>query len=98
MATVKEIKVLLKIRELSLLKKGSIYDPVHYSLLIETIFIGEVINRYSLHKINKMACGYLGKMARKDYIQAAYNCVGNYAYFEGYYLTKNGLEIIKSKM
>ena len=96
MATEKEIKVLLKIRELSLLKKGSLYNPIHYISLIDTIFSEDIIKTYRLHKIYKMACGYLGKMARKDYIQAAYNSVGSYAYFEGYYLTKKGVEIIKN--
>lgn len=98
MATEKEIKVLRKIYDLSMEDKGSPYKPIHYLSLIETIFSEEIIKRYRPIKVQRMACAYLGRMARKDYIQASYNCVGNYSYFEGYYLRQKGIDILKNIM
>lgn len=95
MATEKEIKVLNKIYDLSMADKGSPYIPIHYLLLIDTIFSEEIIKRYRFLKVQRMACTYLGRMARKDLIHAAYNTVGNYAYFEGYYISNIGIEIIR---
>ena len=95
MATEKEIKILKKIYELSMADKGSPYKPIHYLRLINTIFSEEIINRYRPLKVQRMACTYLGRMARKDLISAAYGAVKNYAYFEGYYLRGKGLNLIK---
>ncbi len=71
------------------------YKSIHYLRLTDTIFSEELLNKYNGRKLKNMVCGYLGKMARKDLIQAAYCSVGDYAYFEGYYLREKGLEIIK---
>jgi hypothetical protein len=95
MATEKEIKVLKKIYKLSMADKGSPYKSIHYLRLIDTIFSEEIIKRYRFLKVQRMACTYLGRMARKDLIQAEYNRVDNYAYFEGYYISNEGIKIIR---
>ncbi len=96
MATEKEIKVLRKIYDLSMADKGSPSKSIHYLRLIDTIFSEEIIKRYRFLKVQRMACTYLGRMARKDLIQAHYNCVGSYSYFEGYYISNVGIKIICS--
>lgn len=95
MVTEKEIKVLKKIYDLSIEINGSFYNSIHYLKLIDTIFSQELITKYSGRKIKNMTCGYLGRMARKDLISAAYGRIKNYAYFEGYYLREKGLENLK---
>lgn len=96
MATEKEIKVLKKIYDLSVVNNGSTYNSIHYSKLVDSIFSEEIIKRYNSLKLQKMTCTYLGKMARKDLIQAEYKTVGNYVYFEGYYLRENGIKILNN--
>jgi len=79
MATEKELKVLNKIFEL-----GGKNGSVHYLKLVEIIFDKEIIDKYKGSKIKNMVCGYLGKMARKDYIQAAYERTdAGYTFFIG---------------
>jgi hypothetical protein len=94
MATEKEIKVLKKMYELSM-EKGSPYNSIHYLQLINTIFSEDIIKRYRFLKVQRMACAYLGKMARKDLIRPEYNHANAYSCFVGYCLRNSGIEIIK---
>jgi hypothetical protein len=77
---------------------------VHYAELTSVIYSSDVISKYSHHRnkrtiIDGMTCRYLGKLARKDLIQAQYNCIEktNISYFVGYYLRPNGIKLLKDK-
>jgi len=96
MATEKELKVLNKIYELSMEDSRNPYKAIHYLRLVDTIFTEEIQNKYKGSKITKMVCSYLGKMSRKDYINAAYEVTdAGYAFFLGYYLRDNGMKLLK---
>lgn len=87
--TEKELKVLNKMYEL-----GGERGLVHYSKLIDTIFNEDVIKKYKLSKLNKMATSYLGKMCNKNLICSGYDVVNNYAYYVGHSLLPDGLSIV----
>lgn len=80
---------------------------IHYYLLRDVIYDEETIKKYSNARRNKvvidnMVCVYMGKLARKDLVQAEYKTnkhqKGNrYSYFVGYYIRPDGIKLLKEK-
>jgi hypothetical protein len=78
------------------------YDSIHYIKLTPIIFSQDIIDKYRSSRgrkcvIDGMVCKYMGKLCRKDYAAAHYECVNNYSYFVGYYICEKGIELLKEK-
>jgi hypothetical protein len=92
----KYINVLIFLYE----KIASYENPsVHYEILQQKIFSKEVINRNRTHgRIDKITCLYMGRLAKKNYVQAEYRTWRNgCVYFVGYYITNEGINFLKEK-
>lgn len=82
-------------------------SSIHYYQLRSVIYDEETIKKYSNARRNKvvidyMVCVYMGKLARKDLVQAEYKTNkhqnGNgYSYFVGYYIRPDGIKLLKKK-
>lgn len=82
-------------------------SSIHYYRLRDVIYDEETIKKYSHARRNKvvidyMVCVYMGKLARKDLVQAEYKTNkhqnGNrYSYFVGYYIRPDGIKLLKEK-
>ena len=75
---------------------------VHYYLLRNVIYSDDIIIKYSHARRNKvvidyMVCVYMGKLARKDLVQAEYRNSSGHSYFVGYYITHDGIKLLKEK-
>jgi len=80
---------------------------IHYLPLRDVIYDQETIKKYSHSRRNKlvidyMVCVYIGKLARKDLVQAEYKTNKHqkgtgYSYFVGYYIRPDGIKLLKEK-
>lgn len=73
---------------------------VHYIELTPVIFSDEIIKKYRHSRgrknvIDGMVCKYMGKLCQKDYVAAEYQTIKNYAFFVGYYIRQNGIDLLK---
>lgn len=93
----KYIKVLIYLYERHTSRKGAIW----YQALTPLVFNEDTIKRYSHARnrksvIDTMTTTYLGRIAAKGYINAEYKFACGRAYFNGYTITKKGIDKLKS--
>lgn len=72
---------------------------VHYIELTDIVFSESIKKKYRIHgKIDRMVCLYMGKLSRKDYVDAEYRTWSNGAtYFVGYYIRPKGEKLLREK-
>ena len=96
METKKELHVLICMYNINIKYRYRTDRSIHTNILVYYIFSKETIKEYGLAKAMRLSVLYLGRMAKKDYVQSEYKRIGGYTYFNGYYLRPKGIDVLKS--